>query len=150
MFAVPLNLVNGQEAQTYGFELASTWQVNRRWTMRGAYSFLRMDLLSGDPVRSEGKSPRSQMFVQSSWDLGCDWEFDLIGRYVDTLSTERIPSYFEMDTRLAWRPKDGIEYALVGRNLLDRAHPEFGSNAFTGLLATEVQREVYGMVTLRY
>ena len=149
VFASPQNLVNGQEAETYGFELASTWQVNRCWTMRGAYSFLRIDLSTGR-TNAEGDSPRNQLFIHSSWDLGCDWEFDLIGRYVDTLSTDPIPSYFEMDTRLAWRPADGFEFAVVGRNLLDRAHPEFANNAFTGLFATQMQREVYGMVTLRY
>jgi iron complex outermembrane receptor protein len=150
VFAVPLNLVNGQEAETYGCELASTWQINRCWTMRGAYSFLRIDLLSGDTAGTEGSSPRNQFFIHSSWDLGCDWEFDLIGRYVDTLTTDQIPSYFEMDTRLAWRPTDSFEFAVVGRNLLDRAHSEFGDDVFTGLFAAQMQREVYGMVTLRY
>ena len=149
MFTIPLNLINGQTAETYGGELASTWQINRCWTMRGAYSFLRMDV-SGDTFGKEGGSPRSQFFIHSSWDIGCDWEFDLIGRYVDTLSTDQIPSYFEMDTRLAWRPTDSFEFAVVGRNLLDRAHSEFGNNAFTGLFATQEQREVYGMITLRY
>jgi hypothetical protein len=29
--------------------------------------------------------------LQSSWDLGSDWQFDLMGRYVDTLLTTTTP-----------------------------------------------------------
>jgi hypothetical protein len=55
-----------------------------------------------------------------------------------------------MDMRLAYCPNDRFEFVVAGRNLLDAAHPEFGNDAATGTLATEVQHEVYGIVTYRY
>ena len=101
-------------------------------------------------IAPEGRNPRNHLFLHSSWDVACDWQFDLIGRYTENLPTFGIDNYFEMDARLAWHPTETLELALVGRNLLDRAHPEFGSDTFTGLFATEVRREVFGMVTWRY
>ncbi len=75
---------------------------------------------------------------------------DAIWRYVDNLPGQNVDSYNAVDLRLAWTPNRNIEWAVVGRNLLDADHPEFGFDGFTGNIATNVQREVYGMVTLRY
>ena len=37
-----------------------------------------------------------------------------------------VPSYAELDARIAWRPTNALELSLVGRNLLHRRHPEYG------------------------
>jgi len=143
VLALPVNIINAQgTVETFGFELASTWQVHPNWTLRGAYSVYQRATKAADA--------RNQVFIHSSWDVGCNWEFDLIGRYVDNLESGAIPSYLEMDTRLAWRPTDAFEFSVIGRNLLDNAHLEAEDDAFVGMLATQVQREVYGVVTLRY
>lgn len=153
---IPVTLVNGADAQSYGFELSSTWEVNSCWTLRSAYSFLSIDMhpdtsiITTKASDAEGQSPRNQFFLHSSWDIACNWEFDLIGRYVDSLSIENVPSYFELDSRLAWRPSEVWELSLTGRNLLDNAHPEFGSDAGIGVFATEIRRELFGAITLRY
>jgi hypothetical protein len=42
-----------------------------------------------------------------------------------------------------------LEFAVVGRNLLDDRHPEFAPT-FIGTQKTEVERSVYGMVVWRY
>jgi iron complex outermembrane recepter protein len=73
-----------------------------------------------------------------------------VWRYVDTLPAYSVPSYFVMDCRLAWRPRRHLEVAVVGRNLLDSAHREFGSDGYVESVATEVARSVYGQVTWRY
>jgi len=52
--------------------------------------------------------------------------------------------------RLAWYATPTMELAVVGRHLLDSHHPEFGADTYIGSLPTEVQQEVYGMVTWRY
>ncbi len=131
----------------YGFEPVLTYRASDRWTVSGAYSFLRLEL---DEATGEGDSARNRLYVQSSHDLGNFWQFDLMGRYVDTLVGQGVPSYLVMDARLAWRPTREFELFVVGRNLLDRAHPEFGDDLFGGSFATEVQREVYGGVAVRY
>ena len=135
---LPLSLVNTAQEQTYGAELASTLDVTESWRLMGAYSFLR------SANQSNGGDPRNQLYLQSSWDLLCDWEFDLTGRYVDSLEAGNIDAYFAMDARLAWRPRESVEVFVIGRHLLDQEHPEFVSDPLTGNQATEVQREVYG------
>ena len=53
-----------------------------------------------------------------------------------------------MDLRLGWRYDDNLEVALVGQNLLDNHHPEWG---FEGLyyVPDEVRRTVYAQLTWR-
>jgi iron complex outermembrane receptor protein len=51
-----------------------------------------------------------------------------------------------MDARMAWRPQNNFEWAVVGRNLLDDRHAEF-ADAFSGIFATEVQSEVFTTLT---
>jgi len=63
------------------------------------------------------------------------------------LRTE-IDSYFTLDLRLAWRPNDKVEIALVGQNLLDDEHPEFVQESFT--MPTEVECGVYGKITWKF
>jgi iron complex outermembrane receptor protein len=86
----------------------------------------------------------------SSWNVGNNVEFDIMARYVDSLKSVNVPSYFSMDTRLAWRPTCCLELSVVGQNLLDAQHPEYGSSIFSGEIATQTQRGVYGMVTWGY
>jgi iron complex outermembrane receptor protein len=131
----------------YGFEPALTYKASDRWMLSGAYTFLR---ISADESAGEGDSARNRIYAQSSHDLGNDWQLDLMGRYADSLPAQGVPSYLVMDVRLAWTPIEEFEMYVVGRNLLDHAHPEFGNDPYIGTLATEVQREVYGGVAVRY
>ena len=85
----------------------------------------------------------------SSWDIGEHWKFDAIGRYVDNLETLDVPEYITMDLQMAWTPKKNIEVAVIGRNLLDNHHYEFGSVGYPYNI-TEVERSVFGKVTWRY
>jgi iron complex outermembrane receptor protein len=59
---------------------------------------------------------------------------------VDVAPSPNIASYFTMDVHLAWHYKN-VELSLVGQNLLDNRHPEF---------QTEIPRNIYGKVTIRF
>lgn len=78
------------------------------------------------------------------------WNLALDGwlRYVDALPTLNIDDYVTLDIRLAWRPLQALEFALVGQNLLDRRHGEFEQEIFPFL--TEIERGVYGVVNWRF
>jgi len=95
-------------------------------------------------------TPRNQLYLQSSWDLFENCELDLIGRYVDLLENASTSDYFTMDLRYSWRPNETVEWYVVGRNLLDGSHPEFKNDPYTQTMRTEVPREVFGGVSLRY
>lgn len=86
----------------------------------------------------------------SSHDLTDKVEFDLMGRFVDRLPNQAVPSYISLDARLAWRPNCEWEYAIVGQNLLDSQHKEYDPLHVspTSLGSPfEIQRGVYGMIT---
>src|SRR5580698_521705 len=74
-------------------------------------------------------------------------------RCVDTLHTNNgpvvgtVPSYFELDSRLAWHASDRLEFSLVGQNLLHNRHPEYG---FPEPSRPEIERSAYGKFTWRY
>jgi len=102
------------------------------------------------PEQTEGSSPRNQLYVQSSWDLGCRWELDLIGRYSDNLPALGVPRYIVGDARLAWHANRNLEFSVVGRNLLNGNFYQYGDDNWLGARATEVRPEVYGQVICRY
>ena len=151
---IPLYERNVMAGETYGFELATTYNVTEQWRLQSAYTFLIMDLrpVSGTQTDSvtEGSSPRNQFYLQSSWDLGDRWELDMIGRYVDNLPAFGVSKYIVGDVRLAWHARRNMELSVVGRNLLSGNYYQFGSDSFLGTSSTEVQPEVYGQVVWRY
>ncbi|MBN1589884.1 MAG: TonB-dependent receptor [Pirellulales bacterium] len=145
----PQIVANNGVGDSYGYELVVTYEVNPDWRLRGSYSFLIEDItygLNGLPYGVlPGSSPRNQWFLHSAWDLSHRTTLDMIWRYVDNLAVG-VPHYLTMDVRLAWEPRDGLEFALVGQNLLDNHHLEF-ADSFTTV--TEVPSGVYGMVSWR-
>ncbi|MEK6236514.1 MAG: TonB-dependent receptor, partial [Planctomycetales bacterium] len=146
-FGLPFQFANNPaHRQTWGGELATTVQPSDAWNVRAVYSYFRGQ--GGlDGVTS---SPRNLFYINSGHDIGCDVELNIIGRYQDVLAVApAIPPYFEMDVQLGWRPLEDLEFTLVGRNLLDRAHSETPPDQAGGVV-NEVVREFYGGVTYRY
>jgi iron complex outermembrane recepter protein len=148
---------NGGDADTYGAELAINYTVSERWKLSGQYTCLLMYTYGNTSLQGDGHSPRNQFYVRSSWNVRENVDFDLMARYVDSLSyvdyftgALSCGNYIETDARLAWRPRKNLELALVGQNLLNAVHYEFypSSNVFTQL--NEVPRSVYGSLTWRY
>ena len=144
-------------------ELAATWNITDWWRLNGQYTYLKMDIhadrklpltsRSGAEVAAgEGKSPQNQFYVRSSFDLPGHLELDLIGRYADNLAgfTPGIRGYTTMDARLAWKPHKYLEFAIVGQNLLDDHHPEFGTSPLVRSPLVEVGRSIYGKVTITW
>jgi iron complex outermembrane receptor protein len=146
---VPLTLANVNAADTYGAELACTYDVREDWQITGAYSYIFIDMQAPPTDTTAGSSPHNRVYVRSSWNLSRDWQFDLIGRYVDNLSALGVPHYLVGDVRLAWQPYQNFEWAVVGRNLFDGPHPEF-VDAFSGIIGTEVQPEMFTTLTWTY
>lgn len=96
----------------------------------------------------EGSIPHHQFFMWSDVDLGKHVQWGLGIRYVDALRIHMVLSYFEVDTRIAWRPTPNCELALVGRNLLDPHHREVAPTLLT-FRRIEVDRAVFATFTLR-
>ena len=155
---VPLLFENRMDGETYGAELAADWRPAGWWRLYGTYSFLEMNLYPdrslpasarADAQGAEGRSPRHQAYLQSSFNLPRSLELDIMGRYVGALPgfMEEIPAYFALDARVAWRPRANLEIAVVGQNLLDDHHPEFGVSSIIAAPIAEIRRNAYAKLT---
>jgi iron complex outermembrane recepter protein len=165
---LPLEFMNGMTGETYGAELAVTWKPFDWWKLSGAYSYLKLNLHANRNLApgfqdiaeaTEKQSPQNHFYIRSSFDLTAHFQLDLILRYVDNLPsvtprpaaglltapTPGVQNYVTLDARLAWKPNDNLEFAVVGQNLLDDHHLE---NAASPLI--EVDRGVYGSITYRW
>ena len=70
--------------------------------------------------------------------LGSDvvWDADL--RYIGALPNPAIPSYVELNSRLAWNLSKSVELSLSGFNLLHSHHLEYEEAGAT--VGDEVER----------
>jgi len=143
---------NNLEGQTYGVEVGSTWQATDWWKLRLAYTYMKVQLqtVPGSTdfisVQTAGEDPQNQVYLSSGMNLPHNVQLDADVRYVSDLPALQMPSYVTADVKLAWDPTKNLELSVVGRNLFNSQHIEFGS----GLTAHEIPRSVYGMVTYRY
>lgn len=149
---LPVLFTNQREGETFGAELVLDWQAGKRWRLRTAYSYLNVDV--HDPTQSlafsvEGDSPHHQWVQRAAVDLAQYWKLDMVGRYNAEVTSHAVDAYFAFDTRLGWQPVPGLDLALVGRNLLDGRHREFGSD-FGNSLATQVERSFYFTLSWRF
>lgn len=145
----PLFFRNKVHGESYGFEVAADAAITDWWRLHGAYSFLKIELRrdpgSLDPGHQvvEGSSPRNQVTMRSTMNLPQEIQFDGVLRYVDSLPAQRVGSYVTLDLRLAKQVTRSLELSVVGLNLAQDHHREFGGG-------TEVQRSIYGQVRWRW
>lgn len=149
-------LANNLYGDTYGTEISATWRVTPRWRLQPAYTFLKMNLHAQagstdttDPALLAGQSPENQFSLQSFWNLPHGVSAYAGLRYVDSLPSIGISSYFELDARLAWRINRHWEVAVVGQNLLHPQHQEFAPSEIP-IQQTEIPRSVLGTVTWQF
>ena len=154
-FVLPLARDNGLNGEGYGAELAINYKFTERWRLYGNYTFLQLNLHRAEGLPpstevAERQSPRHQIYVQSSWDICKNFEFDLYGRYVDALPGFAVPTYFSLDLRCAYRPRPNLELSVLGQSLLQSKHTEIGTAGLAPFPLIQVPRGVYGMMTYRW
>ncbi|MFQ5708969.1 MAG: TonB-dependent receptor plug domain-containing protein [bacterium] len=156
-------VANKMYGRTYGVELSAGWQAFSRLRFDAAYSFLHMrlelDKSSKDLVSKslEGQSPSHQLFLRSRVDLTNTVALDLRTRYVDSLPSQGVASYFTADFNLSWRMSRGVELSIVGQNLIDNYHSE--NNQFINIKIpqimpatqpSQVERGVYSRIKWQF
>ena len=156
---LPLYFANNLEGDTYGLEFSGDYQATSAWSLHAGYTLLRehIEVKAGQfdlsNARNETADPKHQISMRSSLNLPGRLELDCGLRWIDTLVTNNgptrgtVPSYFELNTRLAWHASERLELSVVGQNLLHNHHPEYG---FPDPMRPEIQRSVYGKFAWRY
>jgi iron complex outermembrane receptor protein len=156
---LPIFFENDLEGHTYGGELGLTYQIIEGWRLHGSYQLLLEDIHvkpGGTDINNalnETADPKNQFSLRSSIDLPQNIEFDTGLRWIDRLIANNsgtpfsVPSYFELDARIAWHPVKNLEFAIVGQNLLHDRHVEYFNGAPT---EEAIQRAVYGKISWRF
>lgn len=147
---VPVSPLNLNEAKAFGVELASKWIVNSDFDVSFGYTYFDINLDLGDPLGFEisGKTPKHQLNTLSNWRISDDVEWSNAFYFVDHLSQPNIDQYVRYDTRLAWQVLPGVEFSVVGQNLLNPKHEEFIGYVFQNNV--EIPRSIYGNITWKF
>jgi iron complex outermembrane receptor protein len=125
---------NLAEGNTRGIELTGTWQAAQKWRLSGGLVAQRfrlrpkpgsMDSAAGSSLSNN--DPGTYMMLRSSYDISSDKELDITVRRVGRLPRPEVPAYTSMDLRFGWRVNRDLELSLLGQNLLNESHAEFGA-----------------------
>ncbi|HET9741421.1 MAG TPA: TonB-dependent receptor [Terriglobales bacterium] len=128
---------NAISGATDGFEIAPNWYVASWWRLAGSYSFVTPDFHANAPTSDisstgsvstyEGSTPRHEAEITSQFNLPKHFEFDQFFRYASALPAQKVDAYETVDLRLGWRPAEHFEISVVGQNLLQPFHLEWGT-----------------------
>jgi iron complex outermembrane receptor protein len=161
---VPITFQNNLEGATDGVEVSADYQMLDWWRWHAGYDFLQENIhvRPGETDFTHGLNetadPKHQFSIRSSMDLPENIEFDTGLRWVDDLRVNdgptagTVPSYFELDARLAWHPTKNLEISIVGQNLLHDYHVEYGFPETSQAVVQQegIQRSVYGKIAWRF
>jgi iron complex outermembrane recepter protein len=155
----PLFFENNVEGETHGLELTADYQVQDWWLLSGGYNLFKEDMrvkpgkFDFNNALNETADPEHQVTLSSSMDFTNNISFYFSVRWIDELiknnggKPDEVPGYAELNLRLGWSPAENVELSLVGQNLMDSQHPEFG---VTSALRGEIERSVFGKVAFRF
>ena len=146
----PSVIGNGRNARIYGATIQGQFQPQAWLHLIGSVTYLHKKVTE-DPgshdisnAAGEGDDPSYLWSMQAMIDPVEKVQFDFILRSSGELPDPLVPGYTTLDLRVAWQAVTGLELAVVGQNLMQKSHPEFGNDT---PLRKEVQRGVYGKVT---
>ncbi|MFD2365634.1 TonB-dependent receptor plug domain-containing protein [Pseudoduganella sp. GCM10020061] len=142
---LPAVFANSGLGKTRGLEFLMRWRVTPRWQLSGGGVVQRVatwikpgSLASPRLTGVTGNDPDHYWRLHSAHELGRGIELDLELRGIARLPEPHVPSYHELDVRLAWNAAPGLEASVTGRNLLHSEHPEFGPAATRQLVGRSV------------
>ena len=143
---------NAMDGHSLGGEVSANWDVTDSWRLSGTYSYINLsmsntafDAANGAPI--EDDTPHHQGSLRSSWNISRDWSFDTSAYYVGRLPQDDIDPYVRLDMRVGWQVSPGVTFAVVGQNLLQDEHMEFGGATRN---AAEIERSFYGKLTWEF
>jgi len=149
----PLYYDNNLEGETYGIELAMTYQLFSWWQATAGYSLFKEDIRvkSGktdfNNAINETADPRHRFSIRSSIDLPYHIQLNVALRSIgsfqfnNNVKADTVSSYTELDARLAWNPTRKFEISITGQNLLSSHHSEYVISSPN--LPAEVKRSFY-------
>ncbi|HEY2384930.1 MAG TPA: TonB-dependent receptor [Terriglobia bacterium] len=154
----PYVFSNNLEGETHGFELAANYQILRWWRLHGGYDLLLENIhvkpgtVDLNNALNETADPRHQLAMRSSMDLPRNFELNAQSRWIDSFRFNNagtpgiVPSYSELDSRLAWHATRKVELSVAGQNLLHNRHLEYVVSSPSPV--EEIRRSAYGKLAI--
>src|SRR6266853_624263 len=163
VFPFPVFFQNNLEGETHGLELSASYQMLEWWRLHAGYDLLQEHIgvrpgeVDATGATNETADPQQRVALRSSMDPSRGLTLDAALRWVDALHINRgptggpvvgiVPSYFELDSGIAWHATRSLELSLMGRNLLHAYHTEYG---FPSPTREQIGRSVFGRITWGY
>jgi iron complex outermembrane recepter protein len=128
---------NAIAGATNGVEIAPSWTAKPWWKLSGSYSYVGIDFHANAPGANisstgsvptyEGSSPAHQVKIQSNFNIGKRFEFDQTYYYGSALPAQNVHAYQTMGGRFQWNIRKELSFSLVGQNLFQPYHYEWGT-----------------------
>jgi iron complex outermembrane receptor protein len=143
-------LANALKGDTSGGEIAPDWKPADWLQVKGSYSYLHLYVhdkpgFSDDQntVSDNGSSPNHQALLQALFNLPGGFELDPTYRFVSSLPAQKVTNYNTGDVRFGWHSAHNWGLSVVGRNLMQPHHAEFGSDVNT---IVGIKRDVFATI----
>ncbi|MBT4878485.1 MAG: TonB-dependent receptor [Alphaproteobacteria bacterium] len=138
------NLDNSAYGESYGFEFSSNYEPTKKLRLTLNYSFIKMALhssLANDYSHFvENRVPQNLLNFRFYYNFTNDLRWDSNLYYSDNLSDKLfgvdVDAYIKLDSKVSYSLTDEIEVSLMGKNLSDSRHREWGSALYS------MQREI--------
>jgi iron complex outermembrane receptor protein len=127
---------NLAEGRTRGIEMWGAWQASDSWRL--AAGFVAQHIATATLPDSRDASaatglatsdPSNFWQLRSSYDIAPGHTLDLTLRHQGALRRPAVPAYTAADLSYVLPLRGGLELNVVGRNLFDPGHPEYGGAA---------------------
>lgn len=144
-------LANALKGDTSGGEITPSWKLANWFEIKGSYSYLHLYVHdkpgftdNQNTVSDNGSSPHHQVILQALFNMPKGFELDPTYRFVSSLPAQKVAAYNTGDVRFGWRASRSWEMSVVGQNLMQPHHAEFGSDVDT---IVGIKRDVYAKIT---
>lgn len=144
---LPVQFTNDMKGKSHGFEASFNWAVNEGLKVALDYSYLRLRVTALDPTQEspEYLYPKEQVGVKVYWNLSNNWTLDATATHVDKLPGGSVPAYTRLDVNLGGQLSKTLRFNLVGQNLVEKTHREFGAVGDPN--AAEIERNIFAKLT---
>ncbi|MCF3649138.1 TonB-dependent receptor plug domain-containing protein [Synoicihabitans lomoniglobus] len=151
-------VANGVSGTTHGGEINIRWTPSDQLTFDASYSAIEFDLedamAPGVHTASiaihQDYTPSYETKLRGAWRVTPSLTFDAFLSNRGGMPIASIPAYTNLELRLAWSPRIGQRWEIVGQNLLDPHHAEFPFSSTFGGEVREIDRAVFLKFTSRF
>jgi iron complex outermembrane receptor protein len=134
---ITIQYQNQIAGSTSGFEFSPQVSIAPWWHINSSYSFVSSNFNANGPTSNisatgsvstyEKSTPRHLVSVQSKIDLPLRFQFDQMYRYASDLPAQKVKAYQTVDLVLGRTLGRDLSFAVVGQNLFQRQHYEWGT-----------------------